>query len=254
MRRLIGAVLVVAALVVAVPVSSAGAGEAPGGGYETEKVIGPDSRRRVDPTTGAVARRTTLIEFRFDGRPFACTGFLVHLNVVATAGHCLFDFGASNEFATNIEVTPGANGASAPYGTCGATDVAVPSKWQDAGKPRWDFGAITLDCNVGESLGTIPLHVTEIPLGARVQINGYPGDKPSGTQWTGAGRVLGADAQRLVYDVDTSGGQSGAAITGKKVFGCVCAVGIHTVAVLGAPQNGGVRVNDKVVAWFTEVL
>jgi glutamyl endopeptidase len=242
--------LVIAAVLAAAMAAPAGAGS---DDREQEKVIGPDTRRRVDPTTGAVARRTVLITFTFGGQGHACTGFLVEVDLVATAGHCVFDFDGTKTFAKNIEVTPGANGGSTPYGTCGAAGTSVPAKWQSKGSSRWDIGAIELDCDVGQETGVMPLQLTGDPLGDKVRINGYPGDKPARTQWTGSGRVVIAKKQQLFYDVDTTAGQSGAPITNKKLYGCVCAVGIHTSALEGAPRNAGVRVSANVIGWFAQV-
>ena len=87
-------------------------------------------------------------------------------------------------------------------------------------------------------------------LGLRVNNSGYPGDKPSGTQWWNANNVLAVTDRRLFYRLDTFGGQSGSPVwrfrDGQR----------HIVAVhnTGGPVfNGSVRlvkpVFDNLVGW-----
>jgi glutamyl endopeptidase len=45
--------------------------------------------------------------------------------------------------------------------------------------------------------------------GLLVNLSGYPGDKPFGTQWYMDGSVISVPSKRLFYMIDSFGGQSG---------------------------------------------
>jgi V8-like Glu-specific endopeptidase len=83
-----------------------------------------------------------------------------------------------------------------------------------------------------------------------VNSSGYPGDKPTGTQWWNANRILSVSSRRIYYQIDTAGGQSGSPVwryrNGKRHI-----IGIHTTG--GAPFNGATRiikpVFDNLVKW-----
>ncbi len=59
-----------------------------------------------------------------------------------------------------------------------------------------------------------------------VNNSGYPGDKPTGTQWYNAGRITRVTARRLHYMLDTAGGQSGSP-TWRSRRGVRHAIGVH---------------------------
>ena len=78
---------------------------------------------------------------------------------------------------------------------------------------------------------------------ATANISGYPGDKPSGTQWYDNHRVAAVDSRKVFYDIDTMGGQSGSAVyriqNGKRI-----AVAVHAYG--GATTNSGTRISTPV--------
>ena len=84
-------------------------------------------------------------------------------------------------------------------------------------------------------------------------ISGYPGDKPSGTQWYAARRVDSVGPRKVFYDVDTAGGQSGSAVYRIK-DGSRYGIAVHAYG--GAVVNSGTRINravfDNMKAWKTD--
>ena len=73
---------------------------------------------------------------------------------------------------------------------------------------------------------------------------GYPGDKPDGTQWYHHNRVAAVTPQKVYYDVDTAGGQSGAAVYRIDNEGNRLAFAIHAYG--GSVNNSGTRITTPV--------
>ena len=84
--------------------------------------------------------------------------------------------------------------------------------------------------------------------GQKVNISGYPGDKPSGEQWFDAKEVAQVNANKVFYDIDTAGGQSGAPVF-RIVNGKRIGVAVHAYG--GNSTNSGTRINAKVHARMT---
>ena len=83
---------------------------------------------------------------------------------------------------------------------------------RSSGDDRYDYGAIKLNCSIGNTTGWYGYFWTSASLnGLPTIINGYPGDKPL-TQWRSSGLVRVTQAQRVFYQNDTLGGQSGAPV------------------------------------------
>jgi glutamyl endopeptidase len=154
----------------------------------------------------------------------------------------------------SYQVTPGRNGATAPYGTCGAKTLYTVNGWT-TGNPEFDYGAIKLNCSVGDTTGWFGFFATATTLNAQAAtVTGYPGDKPSGTQWTHSGVIAITDPRKLWYSIDTAGGQSGAPVWAENAQGCAgpCAMAIHAYGqASGAPPpgntyNSGTRITTDV--------
>lgn len=222
-----------------------------------ESIIGPDTRVRVTPTTTSPARATVLITFSA-GR---CTGWLIGANTVVTAGHCVHE-GRGGSFypAASYRIYPGRNGGGSPYGSCGARWLATTKGWTSApvnSTDRYDYGAIKLNCAIGNTVGWYGFFVQNGSLtGLPANINGYPGDKPL-TQWRSSDRVRVSQAQRVFYQNDTVGGMSGSPVWYNRPGCGACAMAVHGYGVYGEPpfstNNHGARITqdaaNNLVAW-----
>lgn len=196
-----------------------------------EVVIGRDDRIQIRNTTAYPWRAicSLLITAR-DGSRWIGSGWLVGNRTVMTAGHVVY-MHKHGGWARNIEVIPGRNGSSRPYKSCVATSFRSVRGWTRKKKRSRDYGAIILPrgCNYGRRLGYFGyanLGFFSL-MGLKVNLSGYPGDKPRGTQWWHARRVKFVTPRTLVYNIDSAGGQSGSPVwrlrNGKRHV-----VGIHT--------------------------
>jgi glutamyl endopeptidase len=214
-----------------------------------EVVIPPDDRVQITDTTVVPWRWICALRITAaNGSQFIGTGWLVGPRTVITAGHCVF-MHAQGGWARQIEVVPGRNGASRPFGSCTATSFRSVSGWTAGHDRDFDYGAILLPstCRPGDQLGFFgfaALNDAEL-LNLSLNLSGYPGDKPAGTQWFMARRATSVTARTIVYNIDTAGGQSGAPVW-RLSGGVRHAVGIHTNgSLLG---NSATRIVPDVAA------
>jgi V8-like Glu-specific endopeptidase len=222
-----------------------------------EVVIGADNRIRVTATTTYPWRSIcSLLITAADGTQWIGTGWLAGPRLVVTAGHCVFihDHGG---FARSITVIPGRNAASEPYGRSTQSDLRSVVGWTQNRNSEYDYGAVLLrnGAAFGERVGTFGFAAYgDGELRSKIgNLSGYPGDKPTGTQWYHALGIKSVAARRLVYDIDTAGGQSGAPVW-RKIAQSRIAVGIHT----NGSQSGNsatrivVPVRNNIVTWRTQ--
>ncbi|RMH36547.1 MAG: serine protease [Nitrospirae bacterium] len=196
-----------------------------------EVVIGRDDRVRITGTTSYPWRAIcSLLITAKDGSRWIGTGWLVGPRTVITAGHVVY-IHSRGGWVRQIEVIPGRNGSSRPYGSCVSTAFRSVKGWTKSKKRSHDYGAIILpkSCPFGRRVGYFGyanLNFFSL-LGLKVNLSGYPGDKPSGTQWWHARRIKFVTGRTLVYNIDTAGGQSGSPVWRYK-NGKRHVVGIHT--------------------------
>jgi glutamyl endopeptidase len=203
-------------------------------GVGIESIFGPDDRIRISPATSFPAR--AVVQITRNGAAH-CTGWLYGPDIVATAGHCVHSGGSGGAWYTGqLTIWPGRDGASAPYGSCTARRLYSVTGWTVSGLEDHDYGAIKLNCTVGNNTGWFGYWWQSASLaGASTLINGYPGDKPFGQHWRGdsvARTVAVSQTNQIFYSNDTIGGMSGSPIyqyrgAGSAFCAGYCSMGIH---------------------------
>lgn len=228
-------------------------------GVGTQSVIAPDGRVQVTPATTYPFRANVFMSRTTDGVNHSrwCTGWLYAPDIVATAGHCVHDGGGGAWVPIGeLRIWPGRDGASAPYGSCTARRLHSVVGWTTNGDERYDYGAIKLNCTVGNTVGWYGMWWQSASLtGLSTTISGYPTDKPFGTQWRHSDSVRVTQDRQIFYQNDTFNGQSGSAVYQNRASGssfCVgfCSMGIHAYGLHGsAPHstnNHGTRIVEPV--------
>ena len=212
-----------------------------------EVIIGADDRVHIKNTTDIPWRRVCALRITFpSGSTYRGTGFLIGARAVATAGHCVFLHNQGG-WARKVEVIPGCNGTSRPYGQAESTSFRSVAGWVTNKAPESDYGCIVLPSGAfgGRNLGSFGCaNFDAAKLVAQPAVlGGYPGDKPFAELW-GMSRIIKAvTAKTLVYDIDTVGGQSGAPVYIKRA-GQRYVVGIHNYGA--AAGNSATRVTEPV--------
>lgn len=221
-----------------------------------EIVLGQDDRVEVTNTEAYPWRCICSLNINAaDGRSFIGTGWLISPRVVLTAGHCVFMHDAGG-WASSIEVIPGRRGAHRPYGSATTSALRSVQGWTQNQDSDFDYGAILLpEANrYGDQLGWFGYSTRtdeELESGV-VNLSGYPGDKPSGTQWFHSLAVDSHTERKFKYQIDTFGGQSGAPVWQLRSDGGRYGVGIHTSGHISG--NSATRITrgvfDNIVGWI----
>lgn len=216
-----------------------------------ETVHGPDDRVRINGTNAYPWRvHASLRITAADGSGWIGTGWFIGPRTLITAGHviCIKNnpIAERNGWVRRIEVMPGRNAADMPFGSAVSESFHSVLGWTERGDPEYDYGAIQLpeSSPLGDTVGWIgfaALSDDELQS-AHLNISGYPGDKPAGTQWYDNRVVDSVSDRKVFYDIDTAGGQSGSAVY-RIVDGVRHAVGIHAYG--GSRVNSATRINRR---------
>lgn len=196
-----------------------------------EVIIGVDNRVRVFATTSYPWRAICSLKITAkDNSRWIGTGWLVAPRTVITAGHCVYMHDRGG-WAKSIEVIPGLNDASRPYGSCSSNNLRSVNGWVNSKNRDYDYGAIILpsNCRPGDRTGFFGFGVKTDPylMSSVLNLSGYPGDKGGNQQWFMALKPKSLSSRVIKYDIDTMGGQSGAPVW-VKVGDVRTCVGIHT--------------------------
>ena len=215
-----------------------------------ETVHGRDDRRSISNTANYPWRVTSslLITARDNSR-WIGTGWFIGPNTLVTAGHVVFIFDPNKPdrhgWVKRIEVMPGRDGSKLPFGMTISEIFHSVTGWTESGHHEYDYGAIKISTNLGSVVGTFGFGVLSRSELLRTTGNlaGYPSDKPRGTLWYDNNRIASVTTRKVYYDIDTAGGQSGAAVyrikSGKRT-----AFGVHAYG--GARTNSATRITTPV--------
>ena len=217
-----------------------------------------DDRYPLTATT--TSPYSSVVEILLPGSLGKCSGWMYASNMVATAGHCVYDKTAVTNgwFDTSAMVVwPARNGTSTPYGQCRVTASYAPAGWTagqtstQRGNEAYDYGALKLDCSVGNQTGLLSYGATPA-VGYTTRICGYPADKTVDTMWCSDNTIRATDAYQVFYANDTYTRMSGSPVlewTGTAWN----AVAIHTMNRHGTASthlnyNHGTRITATVAS------
>jgi glutamyl endopeptidase len=222
-----------------------------------ETVHGPDDRVQITNTSVYPWRvHASLLITAADNSLWLGTGWFIGPHTLVTAGHVVHIKNSGvpgrDGWVQSIQVMPGRNGSSLPYGSVTSTSFHSVTGWTNSGDQNYDYGAIILPTDLGNTTGWFGFGVypDDVLTASSANISGYPGDKAAGTQWYDFHQIASVDARKVYYDIDTFGGQSGSAAY-RIINGGRYGVAIHAYG--GAVTNSGTRivqpVFDNLVAW-----
>jgi len=213
---------------------------------KAETVHGPDNRVKITNTSVYPWRaHASLLITAADNSHWIGTGWFIGPHTLMTAGHVVHIKNSGvpgrDGWVKSIDVMPGRNGSSLPYGKVTSKNFRSVIGWTSSGDENFDYGAIIIPTELGNTTGWFGFGVySDADLKASVgNISGYPGDTPAGTQWYDAHQIDSVNARKVYYDIDTFGGQSGSACY-RIINGGRYGIAIHAYG--GASTNSGTRI------------
>ncbi len=224
-------------------------------GPAAENVHGVDNRTQITGTSVFPWRAlASLLITAADNSTWIGTGWFVGPQTLMTAGHCVYIKNSGvpgrDGWVKKIQAMPGRNGSNLAYGSVTSSSFKSVSAWTSSGDEQFDYGAIVIPTNLGNTVGWFGYQVlSDGDLTASVvNIAGYPGDKPAGTLWFQSNKVASVGPRKV--DIDTAGGQSGAPVW-RLVNGSRYGVAVHAYG--GDTTNSGTRITspvaDNIAAW-----
>ena len=190
-----------------------------------------------------------------NGTLWSGTGWFIGPHTLATAGHVVFIYRPGTTlhgWVRSIQVMPGRNSSTLPYGSVTSTDFRSVTGWTGSGDENYDYGAIRIPTELGNTVGWFGfgVYADSDLLATTANVAGYPGDKPAGTQWYHWRQVASVNSRKVYYTIDTDPGQSGSSVY-RLIGGGRYGIAIHAYG--GATANSGTRivqpVFDNLVAW-----
>jgi len=213
-----------------------------------ESVIGTDDRVRITNTGSYPWRAHASLRITAaDDSLWIGTGWFIGPNLLVTAGHVVYIKNSGvpgrDGWVKRMVVMPGRDGANLPYGSVNGSRFWTVTGWANNGNPEYDYGAIALNQPLGSTTGWFGFGNWSNLNNVGGNVSGYPGDKPTGTQWYAGRRIDSVTSRKVFYDIDTAGGQSGSAVY-RFVNGGRYGIAIHAYG--GTRVNSGTRINGQV--------
>lgn len=181
-----------------------------------DRVIGTEDRFRINTTNNYPWSTVVKIYYDRDGANWGCSGWMLGASAIATAGHCIYDKNTTDKWGSNYIIIPGLNGSNSPYNQCEGWTGHVDSEWANNRNSDYDWGVITLKCQIGYTTGVLGFRSTSGDInGLTDVVTGYPiADHPDGndvgtSMWAGTGKIQASNPLTIDYDNDATRGQSG---------------------------------------------
>lgn len=192
-----------------------------------------------------------------DGTVHRGTGTMISKDCLLTAGHCLYNEDAKEEalkLPISITYFSGLYEDKHFFKT-EYQKVFIHTAYKESNDENFDFGIVQLEKSIGDYTGWALVQALDDKNlhSLKINITGYPAHvsplsvlmkRPLYSMYTMQGSVQSVRKHKFYYNLDTSGGQSGAGVWTLNEEGNVVCTGIH-VTGSKLEGNGAIRINDE---------
>lgn len=240
--------------------------QTPGGGVRfgqirIKKIVGDgngppvDDRTQVTDASNYPYGSHCLLHGHVPGGYIEGTGWPVAPRVLITAGHCVLH-PKIGSFIKSMDVYRAPTNGQLGQPDAKAVRVETTTAWRTQWNKPQDFAVVYLDRDICTPDETFELKIAspEELLQMRVNIIGYPTDKPDGTMWQDANLITSVSNGQINYLVDTMEGNSGGPVLFVDDNEYVYSVGIHNYGDFSFNTATQItqKVADQINAWIQQ--
>ena len=198
------------------------------------------------------------LSLHFSDGEYGGSGIIEGPHHILTAGHNVYSH-KTNEWAKRIVARLALTDLSAPLGELPVVKIYTLTEWIEKENQNFDVALITFAHSIGLNIGWASMLADKDAFFVQkeeVHVTGYPGDKGLNQLWTMSYRVKKFESDRIFYDMDTYGGQSGGSVWVKREE-YPYAIGVHTLGEGKLNEgNSGVRLSheklETIQGWISE--
>lgn len=220
-----------------------------------ENIIGDDDRERITDTTTYPWETYCYLELYFPFGAYQGTGCLVSPYMVLTCGHNVYNQDYYT-YVDSVTIAPSqkqyyeGGPVTKPYGTREGVEFQTNSSYLGGGSYEHDYGAVFF-CSPFSGISTfmpVQFSSSSPSVGDTVCIAGYPAEaqgESTSALWNDCDIVHTYTTSTILrYTVDTSGGQSGSPVCGRRwVTDPGIIVAVHAFG--NSTANGGPRLRPN---------
>lgn len=170
-----------------------------------------------------------------------------------TAAHVVYDRDSNTE-ADSVYVMPAATPNKNPVGKIKVKEVRYLKEFQNTASNElttYDLAVLILEEPIGSQLGTLglPNNLGNL-VGIGATITGYPAMSTAKQMYTDSKDVVKDTGDFLMYQIDTLGGASGAAVYDSSYR----MIGVHVSGSSAGQMNYAVKLNEKALSFIYSVI
>jgi V8-like Glu-specific endopeptidase len=155
-----------------------------------------------------------------------CSGAFFGPRAILTASSCFYD-NQRGGFADSVEVCPGLNGKSKPYGCTDSVLMMIKDIYTNFPDERYGYGLLLMESDeIGKEVDYYFGFKVEDVLGKEVHAAGYPLDKGGNELWHTTGVVTASDEYYNFQVIDMGTGMKGGPLYVEEKGGSRYIVGI----------------------------
>ncbi len=214
---------------------------------------------KITNTKASRYRNTVFIRIQTDnGKIYGGTGVFIGPNAILTAAHVVNNskFG-DDRIPNSATVFPGYSyqtEGTTPYGSATVRSYIVPSNWTNNNNSNYDWAIITLNSNLGDSVGNYGFKWKSGNYnGTSIYAHGYPGKLSEDADAVGGNEFLymtsGTICTSLEYTLRSSNTNAIDGMSGGPLYIYSATYGYQSIGIV----SGGIKVDGVKYNRFTRI-